>query len=396
MAVGPVRPTRPLRALPESLVVPDSVLLDAVTAMAAAGPRRDVAEAVCRVLVEVDGVRAVAVTQRSGSDAVIVGSAGYTCDTMAPGARLPLDSGLPIAEATRTGQLVAQGTGPGWIAVPFGRRAATRGALLLSLTTAPTEEPRQLALLDRLARALDAALLRAAEHDRLSHDVSCLLAGLVPATTGDESRDAARQTARDAEVGGDVLLALSEASGARWLVAADVCGSGLGAATGAAAVRTAVHALVPLAQGPARLLELLDTALRAEAPEGGFVTAVVAHVLDGQLRVASAGHPCPVLMTRDGLRELDVEPGPPLALDTAIGPLRLAEWTGAPAADALLVLYTDGLVDRRGPQASDLDIAALLRGAPATTPAELADALIAAAEAAGPAADDTSVLVSRL
>ena len=88
MAGRPVRPASALRALPESVAVPEPALLEALTAMAAAGPRRDVAEAVCRVLAELDGVRAVAVTQRSGADAVVIGSVGYSCDTMAAGARL--------------------------------------------------------------------------------------------------------------------------------------------------------------------------------------------------------------------------------------------------------------------------------------------------------------------
>jgi hypothetical protein len=364
--------------------------------MAGAGRRHEVADAVCRVLVAAEGVRAVAVTQRSGHDAVVVASAGYSCDAMAPGARLPLDSGLPVAEAVRTGLLVAQGTGPGWIAVPFGRRASTRGALLLSLMTAPSEEPGELSRLHDLARALDDALLRATEHDRVAEDLTCVLAGLAPKETSDPSRDAVRQTAKEAELGGDVVLALPDGTGGRWLVAADVCGSGLGAATGAIAVRTAVRALLPLAQGPSQLLQLLDAALRPEAPDGGFVTAVVAHVAEGRLRVASAGHPGPLLMTADGITELDLITAQPLALETTTELAAPVEWSGAVPAGAMLVLYSDGLIDRRGPDGTDLDVTVLLAGTDAATPSGVADALVAAADAAGPAADDTSVLVSRL
>jgi serine phosphatase RsbU (regulator of sigma subunit) len=62
----------------------------------------------------------------------------------------------------------------------------------------------------------------------------------------------------------------------------------------------------------------------------------------------------------------------------------------------LVVLYSDGLVERRGVGAADLDVRALVTAARGSTPAEVADGLVAAADAAGQAADDTSVLVSRL
>jgi hypothetical protein len=314
---------------------------------------------------------------------------------MAPGARLPLDSGLPVAEAIRTGELVAQGTGPGWVAVPFGRRAAGRGALLLSLTIAPSAAEDELGRLHRLARALDDALLRAAELDDTVQDLTCLLAGLTPSVSTDEADVAIRQTARDSELGGDVAMSVAAADGGRWLITADVCGSGLPAATGAAAVRTAARALAPLAQGPGHLLQLLDAALRPEAPEGGFVTAVVAHVAAGTLRVASAGHPAPVLLTADGVVEVAVEVGPPLALETYDALPLLAEARVPVPAGALLVLYSDGLVDRRGSGDTDLSVAALLASVRGE-PAEVAAALVAAADAAGRATDDTSVLVSRV
>ena len=399
MPAGRARRSSALHAVPSLALLPDPVLLDGLAALAGAESVLDVVDATCRVLVGVDGVRAVAVVQRHGGAAVVLGSSGYGCDAMGPGARLPLDSGLPVVEAIRTGQLVRQGTGPGWCAVPFGRRTATPGALLLSLTVAPPQDEDDLLRLQRLAHATDLALTRAARQERSSADLGALVAGLMPPPHVDEADIALRQRPLGGGLGGDVLLALPDGSGGRWLVSADVCGCGLPASTGAAAVRTAVRALVPHASGPAQLLSLLDAALRPEAPGGSFVTAAAVHVRADRMRVASAGHPVPLLLTAYGAVELAVQPGAPLTLETNHGRLAVPELDAAAPAGALLVLYSDGLLDRRGPDGGELDVTALLEAAAGqlrSGPAAVADAVLAAADAAGPAEDDVSVLVNRL
>ncbi|MCU1673584.1 MAG: hypothetical protein JWN77_1697, partial [Frankiales bacterium] len=142
-------------ALLRPVAVPDAAVLDALVALAGAAGPLDVADAVCPLLAELPGVRAVGLLQRDRRDAVLVGSSGYGCDTMGPGARLPLDSGLPATEAVRTGRAVVQGSGPGWCAVPWGRA----GALLLSCDGPP---PQDLRGLERLARAVGLALARVA------------------------------------------------------------------------------------------------------------------------------------------------------------------------------------------------------------------------------------------
>lgn len=400
MPVSRSRPAPRLRDLPDTLTFPEHALLDALSVIASAASRLDVAEAVSAVLLGLEGVRGVAVTQRRDGAAIVIGSAGYSCDAMAAGTRLPLDSGLPAVEAIRTGRLVRQGEGPGWLAAPFGRRTTAPGALLLSLISAPMSQEADLTRLQRLATSLGTALTRAERFDRAAHDLAAVLAGLSPGLPADETTVAIRQAGRGGSLGGDIVLALPDGAGGEWLLAADVCGSGLPAATGAAAVRTAARALVPLADGPGHLLGLLDTALRSESLPGAFVTAVVVHVAGGRLRAGSAGHPAPLLLAGNGAVQLAVEPGPPLALETSDGLPPLPELETAAPAGGLLVLYTDGLTDRRGPNRAELDIAALLAThrteAVDTTPSRLADALVAAADAAGPAADDTSVLVSRL
>jgi hypothetical protein len=386
---------RPAPALRPALSLSEAALLEALAALAGAGSCLDVCEALCGVLLDLDGVRAAAVLQRRHGDAVVVGSAGYGCDTMGAGSRLPLDSGLPAAEAIRTGLLVQQGDGPAWCALPFGRRTAAPGALLLSLTTGPATDPSDLVRLQRLATALGAALARAARSDRTAEDLSTVIAGLTPQPAADEAHSAVRQISQSGPLGGDVALALPDGHGGRWLVAADVSGSGLAAAGRAAAVRVAVGALAPSADGPAQLLELLDRTLRPQTPDGGFVTAVVVHARDGLLRAASAGHPAPFLLVAGVAAPLELEPGQPLALETTELLPAPVEVAAHVPAGAMVVLYSDGLIDRRGPDRAELDIQVLVNAtAGLTTPAAVAAALIDAADAAGPADDDTSVLAS--
>jgi hypothetical protein len=396
---GRARPPVPgARSVDTTLTLPAGLLVEALQALAGAATRNDVAEAVCAALVELDGVRAVAVLQRERDQAVVVGSSGYNCDAMAPGARLPLDSGLPATEAIRTARRVSQGDGPGWCALPFGRRATSRGVLLLSLGVGPPQDLADLAVLDRLAAALGIALDRAHSADRAAVDLAGVVAGLAPRRSVEGILGVAvRQEPRGGSLGGDVVMTVPDGRGGEWLLAADVCGSGLAAATGAAAVRIAIRAVASLATGPAQLLGLLDGALRPEAPAGGFITAVVVHVAYGTVRAASAGHPAPLLITATGTVELGVEPGPPLALETTERLPVLRELTTVVEPGALLVLYTDGLTDRHGAEGGEIDVRRLAAtAAGARSPAHAALAIVDAAEAEGPAEDDVSVLVARL
>lgn len=381
------------RAPVAAVVLPEAVVAEALEALAGAAGRVDIADAVTAVLARLPGVRAAAVLQRSQREAVVIGSTGYGCDTMSYGARLPLDSGMPATDAIRTGQVVRMGEGPGWIAAPFGRRTATPGSLLLSCEAAPPAAETDVARLQRLAGAVGAALARAVPGEQVSVELAAVLAGLAPAGVATDGQTAVRQVPRGGPVGGDVVLSLTE-EGTRWFVVADVCGSGLAAAAEAAAVRTAARTLIPYASGPADLLRMLDRAIRPDVAGDRFVTAVAACLRDGLLSVATAGHPPPLLLTGSGVHEVPVEPGPPLAMETSGALPPLAEHCSPVPADALLVLYTDGLTDRRG--AHGIDGPALARAAAAArSPEEAATLLLAAAESAGAAVDDTSLLVAR-
>jgi serine phosphatase RsbU (regulator of sigma subunit) len=213
------------------------------------------------------------------------------------------------------------------------------------------------------------------------------VAALAPVATA-----GVRQVPLGGPVGGDVVLD-HVVGGTRWLLVADVCGNGIAAAPVALAVRAAARALLPHAVGPAALLASLDQALRPEVAPDAFVTAVVVAADGTTVRVASAGHPAPLVLAED-VQELLLVPGPPLALETLPAlPLPAEVAVELPPA-ALLVLYSDGLTDDRGD--AELDPVVLGQAALGEEPGAAADLLLAAADAAGPATDDVTVLVARL
>jgi hypothetical protein len=389
-AVPVPRPTAP-PSVPQPARLDDALLVDVLARLAAAGTPAAVAAAGLPLLLQVTGVRAAAVVLRDRSRVVVVGSAGYDCGTMAPGAVLPLDAGLPVTEAVRTGRPVARGSGPGWIAVPFGGRA---GALLLSLVSAPPSSSDELARLDRMARGLGDALVRAVEQE---HEVSALAVVRGSLAAGPvDGEVASRVLPHHGSVGGDVTICLPDDQGGRWLVVADVCGAGLPAAVVARTVQAAFTALAPVAGSAPALLSGVDRAVRRAAGTGLFVTALVAHQQGRRLHLASAGHPPPLLLHPDGRHVLAVPAGLPLALESDdAGPWPQVELDVPDGA--VLLLHTDGLVDRRGrhgPRSAD---PLALVGDQALDDLEaLADGVLAAAAEVGDAGDDVTLLLAHL
>jgi hypothetical protein len=377
------------------LVVPDVLLTDALAVLAGARSRADAASACLPVLTRRPGVRAAAVVVRRDRRVVVVGSDGYECGTMAAGAELPLDAGLPVTEAVRTGRTVVQGAGPGWVAVPFGRGRQVPGALLLSLTGAPPESTSDLTRLHRLARALGDALQRSTESEQAVAELAAVTGALAGSSPTARPDVVVRSVPAHGQVGGDVMAAVPDGRGGTWLVAADVVGSGTVAALLARSVRAAVRAAGTWAPGPSALLEAVERGIAGDVPPGSFVTAVAIGVdPTGRLRLACAGHPAPLVLQEGRPEPLDVDPGPPLALEAVTACPRLETSAGLPPG-AVLLLHTDGLTERRAAHGVRLlDPVELARGLPEDLETA-ADRLLAAADAVGPAQDDVSVMLAR-
>ncbi|MGZ4169330.1 MAG: ATP-binding SpoIIE family protein phosphatase [Solirubrobacteraceae bacterium] len=157
---------------------------------------------------------------------------------------------------------------------------------------------------------------------------------------------AARYLPATDEVGGDWYDVFELARGRLGVAIGDVVGHGVRAAALMGQLRTALHAYALQDHGPARTLELVDRYVQS-MPDYAMATAAYA-VLEpdtGKVRVASAGHLPPVVVTRTGGRVVEVTPSAPLGA-FSYGCIREHELSLAPGET--LVLYTDGLVERPG------------------------------------------------
>lgn len=160
-------------------------------------------------------------------------------------------------------------------------------------------------------------------------------------------------------IGGDWYDLVDTLDGRVVMSVGDVAGHGLAAAATMGKLRSATRSAALSITDPALALAHLDHF--ASALDGRPLATVFYAVLDpasGALRYASAGHPPPVILRRDGSTEFLEGGRSPLL---GIGP-------DAPARDQAeshmdpgdtLVLYTDGLVER--PESSiDAGLAALV------------------------------------
>jgi serine phosphatase RsbU (regulator of sigma subunit) len=345
---------------------------------------------------------------------------------------LPLESSLPACRAALTGETVLlpdreaglayspdmasvyAATGrSAWVALPL----RTDDSLLGSLTASWTAPQRFLAdevelmvafaaqcaqALDRV-RAREAEERAAAARKRLSETLQRSL--LTEPPEPDHLQIAVRYqpAAAEAQVGGDWYDAFLVPDGTTTLVVGDVTGHDRNAAATMGQMRNVLRGVAQsVVEPPAAVLSALDTALRNLAVEA-LATAVLVQVRQdeteqatGQRRLlwSNAGHPPPLLLEPDGRATLLSRP-PDLLLGLQPDTPR-QDHTVLLEAGATVVLYTDGLVERRGEPLDDgLE---RLRKAAETHAAlpveELCDALLA--ELAGTPEDDVALLVLRV
>ncbi|MFC9324244.1 PP2C family protein-serine/threonine phosphatase [Kitasatospora sp. NPDC057015] len=177
----------------------------------------------------------------------------------------------------------------------------------------------------------------------------------------------------------------------------DVVGHGLAAACVMGQLRSALSAASRVADGPAQALEVLG--LYARSVAGAETTTAVSTLIDwasGSITYSSAGHPPPALVRADEVEFLDAATDPPLGArpEHVRRPQARTEF----ADGDTLVLYTDGLIERRG---EDIDaglarLAGSLADHRGAEPEALADAVLAELLAPGGTTDDTALVIVRL
>jgi serine phosphatase RsbU (regulator of sigma subunit)/DNA-binding response OmpR family regulator/anti-sigma regulatory factor (Ser/Thr protein kinase) len=228
---------------------------------------------------------------------------------------------------------------------------AARGLLVLGSDAPDAFDRADIALLglagDRITIAVDHA--QRFEHQRQL--VETLQRSLLPDRLPEHPRleFAARYRPGEsgARIGGDWYDAIALDERRVALMIGDVVGHGIRAAARMGELRNALRAYATEGHGPGAALHRLERMVGATGTPG-MVATVLFGVLDLETRaitLSRAGHPPPLVRAVDGtVRVLDSGSTLPLGV---IGTAAPTEFTYALADGETLLLYTDGLVERR-------------------------------------------------
>jgi len=161
-------------------------------------------------------------------------------------------------------------------------------------------------------------------------------------------------SSRTAKVGGDWFDVIPLSGHRVALVVGDMMGHDIHAAAGMGQLRTAMHTLARLDLEPVDLLHRLDDIVqRSAAMQHATCLYGVYNTVSRECSIVNAGHPPPVLRYGDGRTEVvRTDPGVPLGVGLHGGEAFSVLDLTLPE-EATLVLYTDGLVERRG---EDIDV----------------------------------------
>ncbi|MHA7649000.1 SpoIIE family protein phosphatase [Mycobacterium sp. ML4] len=252
-------------------------------------------------------------------------------------------------------------------------------------------------LLTALAGRLGQGLQRVYQLDEQRETAVALQhAMLGPATLPDGFAVRYLPASHPLQVGGDWYDVVELDDERVALIVGDCVGHGLGAATVMGQLRSACRALLLEQPNPGAVLAALDRF--AERLPGARCTTAFCAVLTletGDLVYSSAGHPPPIMVYADGTTVLlGGEHGLPLALRPN-WPRPENRATMPPRAT--LLLYTDGLVERRGHTLDDgmARAAGLVHSGRSNSLEEVADRLMSQLEPGGGYPDDVAMLLYR-
>lgn len=286
-----------------------------------------------------------------------------------------------------------------WLGLPLRSGARTLGALVLAFSRENALQATDLAALSDLGAAISKAISRAVERDS-DHDLAvlvqqCLLAEPLPALC--EVEVSARYLPANARygIGGDWYDAIPLPGGRTLLMVGDVGGHDARAAVAMGQMRAAARALAPT-HGPGRLLEELDrflTAASTQAMATQTMVTAAAVLLDPRrcsLTYSLAGHPPPMLRRPGGPVTRLGHADPPLGTRVAT---RTQHTVEVPHGSTL-VLYTDGLIERRGEpiDASLQRLESAFDDGPVNDPDSLCASLLDTCLRDAPRTDDTALV----
>jgi serine phosphatase RsbU (regulator of sigma subunit) len=284
-----------------------------------------------------------------------------------------------------------------------------RGRVLGAITFVRTGDSRaydeaDLALAEELAvraaLATDNARLYR-ERDRWARALqSALLPPEIPTVPGVDVAARYHPAGEGNEIGGDFFDIFWTRSG--WaLVVGDVQGKGPDAAAVMGLIRHSIRAAATQDPSPARVLRVVNDSLRRHDGEDRFATVSFVRLEAAgagvRLTACSAGHPLPLIVQRDGVVRVAGEPGTLLGV---FGDPDLEDRSSALSPGDTVVLYTDGVTERRSGSAffGDHRLRTLVSSMAGATAAEVADRIEGEVQSFAPEApkDDIAVLVLRI
>ncbi|RZS86828.1 PAS domain S-box-containing protein [Motilibacter rhizosphaerae] len=289
------------------------------------------------------------------------------------------------------------------VAVPLVARGRALGALVVGpdVPLTPDELDTAAELARRAALALDNALLYDSQRT-LAEQLQRSL--LTDPPQPDHLQLAVRYTpaSEEAQVGGDWYDAFLQPDGTTVLVIGDVVGHDTRAAAAMGQVRGLLRGIAYTSEaGPADVLSRLDAALEG-LQVGTTATAVVARLEQtddererqiSRIRWSNAGHPPPMVINPDGVVSLlaGIEADLLLGIDPSA---TRTEWEAVLDRGSTVLLYTDGLVERRGQSLEDglVDLREALTALGAEPLEALCDAVLA--RLLPPDAEDDVALVA--
>ena len=250
------------------------------------------------------------------------------------------------------------------VVVPIQRRGRALGELILlySAGRSPSEEDRASAqdIADRTGLALDNARLYSQQR-QLAEELQRSLLTATPEPQSEHAEIAVRYlpAAEVAAVGGDWYDAFCQDDGSTVLIIGDVVGHDIAAAATMGQLRGLLRGIATSSDGgPAQMLSSLDRSM-ALLQLNALATAAVACFEQTEeerarrltrMRWSSAGHPPPFTISADGdVTMLDRRPEMMLGVESRP---RRSEQTTVLQAGTTVLLYTDGLIERRD---ADLD-----------------------------------------
>ncbi|MEU2262193.1 SpoIIE family protein phosphatase [Streptomyces sp. NPDC019645] len=245
--------------------------------------------------------------------------------------RQVLDTGTPVLDQYTVGRTPADPENEHAWSISFHRLEAPNGKVLGVVTSSVdvTERHRAVQEQRRTVLTLQRSLLPRSPRPR---------PGLTVASRYRPARAAM-------EIGGDWFDVIALDGDKTALVVGDVMGSGVSAAATMGQLRTATRTLATLDLDPAQVLRHLDR-ITEDLEQETIATCLYA-VYDpntAQCRISLAGHLPAALLRADGTRRLLDQPtGTPLGVGT--GTFHAGTLDLSPGDQ--LVMYTDGLVERR-------------------------------------------------